>query len=304
MLTGTIPVELGNIPNLLELDLSRNQISGNIPSEIANLDSLRSLNLSQNFFSGIIPLEIGNIPGLQFLRLAENQFIDMPNYQNTPMTATIEEITVQNNQLTFEDIEPNVNIAQQLFIYSPQDSIGNKIDTTIFAGITFEMSVSVGGDSNYYQWLKEGIDIPGADSSTFIVQTTDSSDSGVYTCRITNSLATELTLFRRPIQVNVSGTVGIPVKNQNLPKNFKLEQNFPNPFNPVTVIRITIPYSCSVSLVIFNILGEQVATIYDDHLPAGEFDFNWNASGMSSGIYWYRLQAGNYTETRKMVLMR
>jgi hypothetical protein len=117
-------------------------------------------------------------------------------------------------------------------------------------------------------------------------------------------LAIELTLFRRPIHVSVSGSVGIPITNQNLPKNFKLEQNFPNPFNPITMIRVAIPYSCSVSLVIFNILGEQVATIYEDQLPAGEFDFSWNASGMSSGIYWYRLQAGEYTETRKMVLLR
>jgi hypothetical protein len=248
---------------------------------------------------------LGNISSLQFLRLAENGFIDMPDFRNTPMTSIIREIAVEKNQLTFEDLEPNINIAQELFTYSPQDSIGIEIDTIISTGANFEMSVFVGGDSNYYNWMKDSIDIPGANNSSFIIQSVDTSDAGTYTCRVTNSLATELAIYRRPIHLHISVSVPIMDNDQRLPKDFKLEQNFPNPFNPVTTIRFTIPKKSLVSLEVYNILGEKVATIYDDFLPAGVHEFNWSQSAeISSGVYWYRLQAGNYVETRKMVLVR
>lgn len=88
------------------------------------------------------------------------------------------------------------------------------------------------------------------------------------------------------------------------PQNFALSQNYPNPFNPSTTIEFDLPKTSEVSLKVFNILGEEVATLVSDRLSAGSYFYEWDASGLASGIYLYRLQASDYVETRKMVLMR
>ena len=85
---------------------------------------------------------------------------------------------------------------------------------------------------------------------------------------------------------------------------FLLAQNFPNPFNPATRIAFSIPSRSFVSLKIFDIMGRETAVLVDEELAAGSHARQWNASAMSSGIYFYRLQAGSFTETKKLVLMR
>ena len=89
-----------------------------------------------------------------------------------------------------------------------------------------------------------------------------------------------------------------------LPETVQLYQNYPNPFNPSTTIEFDLPKTSQVTLKIFNILGEEAATLVSDRLPAGSYSYEWNASNLASGVYLYRLQAGDYVQTRKMVLMR
>ena len=89
-----------------------------------------------------------------------------------------------------------------------------------------------------------------------------------------------------------------------LPATVLLEQNYPNPFNPSTTIEFDLPKTSEVSLKVLNILGEEVTTLVSDRLSAGSYSYEWDASKLASGIYLYRLQAGEYVETRKMVLMR
>ena len=93
-------------------------------------------------------------------------------------------------------------------------------------------------------------------------------------------------------------------ENSNLPKQIKLQQNYPNPFNPTTTIEFDLPKTSEVTLKIFNILGEEVVTLVSDRLSTGSYSYDWDASNLASGVYLYRLQAGDYVETRKMVLMR
>ena len=88
------------------------------------------------------------------------------------------------------------------------------------------------------------------------------------------------------------------------PLVYNLEQNYPNPFNPSTIISYNIPKDGFISLKVYNILGEEVAKLYEGFQKAGSFHINFNASKLASGIYLYKLQSGNFTETKKMLLLK
>jgi len=85
---------------------------------------------------------------------------------------------------------------------------------------------------------------------------------------------------------------------------FSLCQNYPNPFNPATTISFTLPSRSFVSLKVSDGLGREVATIVSGEMSAGSYSKQWDASGLPSGVYFYRLQAGSFTETKKLILLR
>jgi hypothetical protein len=92
--------------------------------------------------------------------------------------------------------------------------------------------------------------------------------------------------------------------NAGLPKTFVLEQNYPNPFNPTTVMSYQLPVASEVSLKLFDVLGKEVATLVNERQEAGAYNYTLNASNLSSGVYFYRLQAGNFVQTKKMMLVK
>jgi photosystem II stability/assembly factor-like uncharacterized protein len=98
--------------------------------------------------------------------------------------------------------------------------------------------------------------------------------------------------------------IGIQNISGEVPVEYSLKQNYPNPFNPETHIEFNIPKDGFVKLVIYDALGRESETLVNEEMYAGKFRVNWNASTLSSGIYFYRFTAGSYTETRKMVLVR
>ncbi len=88
------------------------------------------------------------------------------------------------------------------------------------------------------------------------------------------------------------------------PTKFLLEQNYPNPFNPSTLIKYSIPTDGFVSLDIFNLLGQKVATLVNENMKAGRYEVNFDASGLSTGLYIYTLKSGNFISTKKMILLK
>jgi hypothetical protein len=92
--------------------------------------------------------------------------------------------------------------------------------------------------------------------------------------------------------------------HEGVPKEFMLEQNFPNPFNPSTTIHIELPHASRVILSVYNVLGQEVLTLIDEEKPAGIFDVRFSASNLSSGTYLYRLRAGEYVSTKRMLVLK
>jgi hypothetical protein len=114
-------------------------------------------------------------------------------------------------------------------------------------------------------------------------------------------------VFYRLKQVDFDGQFeysNIIEVNAGVPKTFALEQNYPNPFNPSTAISYQLPVAGNVSLKVFDMLGKEVATLVNARQEAGAYTVNFNANNLSSGVYFYRLQAGNFVQTRKMMLVK
>jgi len=85
---------------------------------------------------------------------------------------------------------------------------------------------------------------------------------------------------------------------------FLLEQNYPNPFNSTTTIKYSIPQQGLVTIKIYNAIGEEIVTLINKEQPVGNYDVEFNVTSLPSGIYFYRLKAGSFVETKKMVLLR
>lgn len=104
------------------------------------------------------------------------------------------------------------------------------------------------------------------------------------------------------VQVTVS--TGVDDPQNGAPSVFALHQNYPNPFNPSTTIGFSVPTASRVSLKVYNLLGEAVATLADGQYAPGTHTVQWNATGFSSGVYFYKLETGNFTQTRKLLLAK
>jgi subtilisin-like proprotein convertase family protein len=106
------------------------------------------------------------------------------------------------------------------------------------------------------------------------------------------------------LNVIYEAPVGIQTINNEIPKNFNLSQNYPNPFNPVTNIKFSIPKSGNVSLKVYDILGRQVAELVNEFKPQGSYVVDFNATSLASGVYFYRIETADFTDVKKMLMVK
>jgi Leucine-rich repeat (LRR) protein len=329
-LTGTIPDSIGYLTSLKSIYLTNNNLEGGIPQTFENLVNLEDIYLSNNNFVGTLDgvfdnahnaeriyIDGNNFEGavpdsfVSFTNLTRlyigsfnegNNFSELPSFANNQ---TLLFFDIRNNSFTFEDIEPQLaNTTLSSFFYSPQDSVGEVMDTTVAIGSSLTLEVVVGGTANEYQWMKGDSDIPGANDSIYIIPSLSESDSGDYNCRITNTIVTDLTLYSKPVSVSTTSATEIDNTTDLLPTEFALHQNYPNPFNPSTTIKFSLPEQSKVVINIYNLLGEKVTELVNSDYNAGYHQIQFNAKGLASGIFFYSIEANIFRDIKKMILLR
>ena len=108
-------------------------------------------------------------------------------------------------------------------------------------------------------------------------------------------------VWRRPLSEMITA---VETNKDNLPTEFALEQNYPTPFNPSTKISWQLPIGIQATLKVYDVLGKEVATLVNEYKPAGTYELTWNAANLPSGVYFYRIKAGSFIQTRKMILLK
>ncbi|MDZ7378063.1 MAG: T9SS type A sorting domain-containing protein, partial [candidate division KSB1 bacterium] len=112
---------------------------------------------------------------------------------------------------------------------------------------------------------------------------------------VSNPMVEALKHFGAPSAVRTGETV---------PVEYALHQNYPNPFNPTTTVKFAVAKPGNVTIAVYNMLGQKVATLVNGYHQAGTYAATWDATGMASGVYFYKIEAGDFTAVKKMTLLR
>jgi hypothetical protein len=167
-----------------------------------------------------------------------------------------------------------------------------------------------------YQWMKNGTDINSQQGQYLLFPSLQLSDNGIYKCRVT--------VGGNPVyshEITVNHVTEVQPENEIVANDFQLYQNYPNPFNPVTTIRYTIPTPPSssplakgrnevgfVTLKVYDVLGNEVATLVDEEKPAGTYEVEFQSTvgshQLASGVYYYQLRTGAFVQTKKMIILK
>jgi len=196
------------------------------------------------------------------------------------------------------------------------------VNATLTVGYPNGGEVWFVGETEDILWTSQNVDsvrielsTDGGTSWTTIIDSIPS--SGNYSWIVTASDSSDECLIKiSDIQINgiddiSDGYFSIDIitslenlSSKTIPKDYTLNQNYPNPFNPSTTISFNLPSSGFTSLKIYNALGKEVAILLNKEVQTGNYEIEWNATGLPSGIYFYQLQAGDFIEMKKMILLR
>ncbi len=240
--------------------------------------------MSQEANTIVVPLVISNDNNLTAL--------DIPLKYSDGVT--LKEVTFENTRTDYFDLKiSNINVEDQTVIIGliPQFSGNSKPDleagTGPVANLVFE------------------IDDPTIDEITLTEHVTTS--PGHFLAFVYNEVGADgQTMVKMdrvdfpPVTVALSETT----PTNGLPTSFGLNQNYPNPFNPTTTLSFDVPKASHVTLEVYNVLGQKVLTLIDEELDANTHEVEFDGSSISSGIYFYRLNAGDFTDTKKMVMVK
>lgn len=216
----TLSDSVWTLANLEGLILDDNPLNRVLPNKISGLRNVLRLHFKNCQLKGMIPDSIANLLNLRFLDIQNNQIDSFPDISRLPLTAPrLPYFFLQNNKLTFEDLLKNRNhFVYDSFVYAPQQLIFK--DTTYRHNVGETLSINLGIDgaltTNKYVWFKNGIRFDSSNQNTLILRGLTSCDAGVYTCKITNTLAPLLTLQSRSATVIVTGNTPTQTKDTTI----------------------------------------------------------------------------------------
>ncbi len=150
------------------------------------------------------------------------------------------------------------------------------------------------------------IDLMMESSYTFILEATETKTKAnkAYSALTPISVTIEETNDTGRFAIVITPSTAVTNESEESPAAFTLEQNYPNPFNPSTTISYSVQKAGPVNISVYNLMGQKVATLVNETKSAGQYNVRWNAAGAASGMYYYRLEAGGQTITRKMTLIK
>jgi hypothetical protein len=203
-----------------------------------------------------------------------------------------------SNELIFNVYNP---LPDQVVLVSPPNNTSTGINSVILSWYTGQSQIT----KYWVEWSKDSLfSSPEIDTSvtdTFRI-VADLDEPQEYWWRVKAGNPTGWGPFSEVWKFAV--IILETVDEENIPQKFGISQNYPNPFNPVTVIEYDIPEESDVLIIVYDILGQEVATLVNEHKEPGSYKINWVAGNLSSGVYIYRIQAGEFAMIKKLILAR
>jgi hypothetical protein len=291
MLTGTV-VNYALGPNLLTNGTFGSAtgwtgpLTVSYPSYTANCTY--DFNYSTTFPTG------GTAPCLRVLQLAGNA-VNTAYYQAVTLTSGIYALDglIKNSTSTSKDYWVEFYLTSKL-------PTNNGPDVVVIADTTVELA-----------WLKQsawgGVDNYDGNLSALASSRKDTiKTAGTYYFVIKTGTLSGGTVDAVIDNLTLNKLIFTSVENEHAPvaKSFDLQQNYPNPFNPSTLISYKVSKEGFVSIKVYDLVGREVATLVNEVKQVGNYSTEWNAAGMCSGIYFYKMQTGSFSATRKMVLIK
>ncbi|KAA3636670.1 MAG: T9SS C-terminal target domain-containing protein [Calditrichaeota bacterium] len=225
----------------------------------------------------VVPLEISNSVELAAL--------DIPLRFSEGVT--LKEVTFEGTRVDYFDFKvANINNEDRTVVIGllPQFTPENKPELAVGEGAIANLVFEV-NDQSATDITLEPIELSNPSHTLTFVHHGDEGEILLTSPEFTGT------------SVSLSNTVGIP-------ETFALMQNYPNPFNPSTQISFALPNASNVNLSVYNVLGQKVMTLVDGQMEAGTHNFEFDGSSLSSGMYFYRILTDNFTETKKMVMLK
>ncbi|MHB1051029.1 MAG: phospholipase D-like domain-containing protein [Bacteroidota bacterium] len=188
---------------------------------------------------------------------------------------------------------------------------GSQFDTLKARGLDIFLAANLTGFLHHKYAI---VDPDGADSNQYVLTGSHNWSSAAENSNNENTIIVRsqrlANLYLQEFAVRYKDAGGKDVllhagdRSTGIPADFALEQNYPNPFNPATTVRFSVADARFVTLKVFDILGREVATLVNEQLRPGNYSIQWNGSSLASGVYFYRIEAGNFRQTKKMLLQK
>ena len=294
-LSGDIPLEIGNLTSLTRLSLSDNGLSGSIPSELGNLINLTNLNFFDTALSGEIPPELGNLVNLNSLELHNN------NLEGSIPSEIGNLINLTNLHLWNNYLEGDVPLG----IWDLNNLVELDLSTNQLTGM---ISPNIGSMTNL-----ELLGLGENQLNGFIPESMCELELNEF-----ESIDLEYNQFCPPYpsciddylgEQDTSNCENVSVLDDLIPYTFKLYSAYPNPFNPFTTLRYDLLEDGLVNITIYDMLGNVINQLINEVQSSGYKSVQWNATNnqgqpVSAGVYLYSIEAGDFSQTKKMILLK